>query len=102
VRRRAHRLLLEGLRSIPIEDQVILELHYWEDLTTEAIAEVLGMAVGTARGRLQRARAKLGEVMHQLTESAQDPTTTVNSLEDWARDCRDHLDDDDPDEPDDD
>ena len=92
VRRREHRLLLEALRTIPIEDQVILELHYWENLTTDGIAEVLGIPVGTARGRLQRAREKLGEVMQRLTESSQDLTTTVASLEGWAKECRDHLD----------
>ncbi|HEY6176495.1 MAG TPA: sigma-70 family RNA polymerase sigma factor [Kofleriaceae bacterium] len=92
VRRREHRLLLEALRTIPIEDQVILELHYWENLTTDDIAEVLGIPVGTARGRLQRAREKLGEVMQRLTESSQDLTTTVASLEGWAKECRDHLD----------
>jgi len=92
VRRREHRLLLEALRSIPVDDQVVLELHYWDNLTTDEIAEVLGIAAGTARGRLQRARAKLGEVMHRLTESSPDLTTTVACLEDWAKDCRDHLD----------
>jgi RNA polymerase sigma-70 factor (ECF subfamily) len=92
VRRREHRLLLEALRTIPIADQVIVELHYWENLTTEEIAEAVGIPVGTARGRLQRAREKLGEVMQRLTESAQDLETTIASLEDWARDCRAHLD----------
>jgi RNA polymerase sigma-70 factor (ECF subfamily) len=91
VRRREHRLLLEALRRIPVDDQVVLELHYWENLTTEEIAEALGIPVGTARGRLQRARDKLGEVMHHLTESSQDPTTTVACLQDWAEDCRQHL-----------
>src|SRR5262245_31873017 len=28
--RREQRLLLEALRKIPVDDQVILELHYWE------------------------------------------------------------------------
>lgn len=92
VRRREHRLLLEALRTIPVEDQVVLELHYWDNLTTDEIAGALGIAIGTARGRLQRARAKLAEVIDQLTESTEDPTTTVQSLEDWARDCRAHLD----------
>jgi len=91
VRRREHRALLEALRSIPVDDQVVLELHYWESLTTEEIAEVLGIAVGTVRGRLQRARAKLGEVMHRMTSTSQDLTTTVACLDDWARDCRLHL-----------
>jgi len=92
VRRSEHRLLLEALRSIPIEDQVVLELHYWDNLTTDDIAEVLAIPVGTARGRLQRARDKLGDVMHSLTRSSHDLTTTVANLEGWARDCRDHLD----------
>ena len=91
VRRREHRALLEALRSIPVDDQVVLELHYWENLTTEEIAESLGIAVGTVRGRLQRARAKLGEVMQRLTNSSQYLTTTVACLDDWARDCRGHL-----------
>jgi RNA polymerase sigma-70 factor, ECF subfamily len=92
VRRSEHRMLLEALRSIPIEDQVVLELHYWDNLTTDDIAEVLAIPVGTARGRLQRARDKLGDVMHRLTRSSHDLTTTVACLEGWARDCRDHLD----------
>jgi RNA polymerase sigma-70 factor (ECF subfamily) len=92
VRRREHRLLLEALRTIPIDDQVILELHYWEDLTTQELSEALGIPVGTARGRLQRARSRLAEVMHRLTESRQHLTSTIARLEDWAKDCRVHLD----------
>ena len=91
VRRQEHRLLLEALRSIPIDDQVVLELHYWESLTTEQIAEALGLPVGTARGRLQRARSKLAEAMTQVSDSAQDLTTTLACVEDWARECRHHI-----------
>lgn len=91
--RREHRLLLEGLRSIPSDDQVILELHYWEQLTTDEIAEVLGIPAGTARGRLQRARDRLAEAMHRLTGSPEPLASTVACLDDWARDCRGHLDD---------
>jgi RNA polymerase sigma-70 factor (ECF subfamily) len=93
VERREHRLLLEALRDLPIEDQAMLELHYWEDLTTDEIAEVLGIPVGTARGRLQRARGRLGELMHRLTSSAQDLTTTVARRADGAKGGRDQLDD---------
>jgi RNA polymerase sigma-70 factor (ECF subfamily) len=91
-RRREHRLLLEALRNIPVDDQIILELHYWEDFKTEEIAEALEIPVGTARGRLQRARAKLEEVMHRVAESPNELESTVARLEDWARECRAHLD----------
>lgn len=90
-RQREHRLLLEALRSIPAEDQVILELHYWEELTTDEIAAALGIPVGTARGRLQRARAKLEEAAQRLAQPPQELESTVARLEDWAKDCRDHL-----------
>lgn len=92
VQRREHRLLLEALRNLPVDDQVLLELHYWERLTTEELARSLDIPVGTARGRLQRARDRLAEVMHRLTESPEPLASTVACLEDWAKECREHLD----------
>jgi RNA polymerase sigma-70 factor (ECF subfamily) len=90
--RREHRLLIEALRNIPVDDQVLLELHYWEQLTTHQMAEVLGIPVGTARGQLQRARSKLEEVMQRLAESPQDLSSTLARLDDWAAECRQRLD----------
>ena len=92
VQRREHRVLLEALRNIAVDDQVMLELHYWEDLTTDQIATSLDIPIGTARGRLQRARARLAEVMHRLIASPLELATTAARLEDWAKDCRQHLD----------
>jgi RNA polymerase sigma-70 factor (ECF subfamily) len=92
VQRREHRVLLEALRNIPIDDQVMLELHYWEDLTTDEIATALDIPIGTSRGRLQRARARLAEVMHRLLESPLELASTGARLDDWAKDCRQHLD----------
>lgn len=91
VQQREQRLLIEALRNIPIDDQVLLELHYWEQLTTEQIAEVLAIPVGTARGRLQRARARLEEVMNRLAESPQHLTSTLTRLDDWAAECRERM-----------
>jgi RNA polymerase sigma-70 factor (ECF subfamily) len=91
-RQREHRLLIEALRAIPVEDQVILELHYWEQLTTNEMAEVMGIPIGTARGRLQRARTRLEEEMQRLAESPQDLASTVARLDDWAAECRERLD----------
>ncbi len=54
-----HALLLEALRSVPVEMQLVLELHYWEDLDAGELAEVLGIERTTARTRLHRARERL-------------------------------------------
>jgi RNA polymerase sigma-70 factor (ECF subfamily) len=97
-RRREHRLLLKALRVIPVDDQVILELHYWEQLTTHQMAEVIGIPVGTVRGRLQRARARLEETIQRLAESRQDLMSTLARLDDWAAECRQRLDSDRTDE----
>lgn len=91
-RRREHRLLIEALRSIPVDDQVVLELHYWEQLTTGEMAEVIGVPVGTARGRLQRARARLEQEMQRLVESSPELASTLAQLDDWAAECRERLD----------
>jgi RNA polymerase sigma-70 factor (ECF subfamily) len=47
------RILLEALRHIPVMHQIALELHYWENLTQQEIAEVLGVPLGTAKTRLR-------------------------------------------------
>ncbi len=54
-------LLLAVMRSIPIDFQIVLELHYWEDMGTAAIAEVLDIPPGTVKSRLSRARTHLRE-----------------------------------------
>jgi RNA polymerase sigma factor (sigma-70 family) len=54
--RREHQLLLEALRRIPLNFQIALELHYWEDLTGPELAEVLGVPVDTAYSRVRKAR----------------------------------------------
>ena len=61
------RLLLQALRTIPVTDQVILELRYWEALTDPEIAEVLGVPLGTAKGRMNRARRRLETKLRALT-----------------------------------
>lgn len=86
--RREQRLLLEALRNIPIAYQVILELHYWEQMTTEDMAEILNLPVGTVRSRLLRARELLAQAMSRLAGSAEELQSTVTRIDDWAERCR--------------
>jgi RNA polymerase sigma-70 factor (ECF subfamily) len=48
-----------ALRGIPLELQVAVELHYWEELTTAELADALGVPQGTAKSRLRRAKTLL-------------------------------------------
>jgi RNA polymerase sigma factor (sigma-70 family) len=58
--------MLRALRSLPLEQQLLLELHYWEHLDSEQLAEVFDIAPATARTRLFRARNTLRERMEQI------------------------------------
>lgn len=54
--REAH--VLATLRALPLDLQVVLELHYWSECSTQEIADVLEVPVGTVKSRLRRAREK--------------------------------------------
>ncbi|WP_428265320.1 RNA polymerase sigma factor [Haliangium sp.] len=90
-RRREQRLLLEALRAIPLQYQVVLELHYWEKMITADIAESLGLPLGTVRSRLRRARELLDEAMSRLAGSNDVLESTATSLDDWAERCRQDM-----------
>ncbi|CAN5923277.1 RNA polymerase sigma factor [soil metagenome] len=59
-------LLREGLARIPLDDQIALELSYFEALSTREIASVLEIPENTVRSRLSRARDKLRAVLGTL------------------------------------
>jgi len=63
-----------ALRQLPVEQQLLLELHYWHDLDAAALAELLETSAGTIRVRLLRARRALRErlVENTLPENAAD------------------------------
>jgi RNA polymerase sigma factor (sigma-70 family) len=86
--RQEQRLLLEGLRRVPFDCQEVLELHYWERMTTEEMAAILDVPVGTVRSRLQRGRRLLKLQLERLAESPEQLVSTLRDLEGWADDLR--------------
>lgn len=90
-RRQEHRLLLEGLRRLPIEHQHTLELYYWEGLKANEIAAMMGVSHSAMRSRLAKGRALLNEAMEQLASSPELLASTVNGLDDWAAQVRAQL-----------
>ncbi len=87
VQKAEQRLLLEGLRHISINDQILLELRYWESMTTAEIATVLDCPHATIRSRLRRAREKLEYQIARL-EAGPLLHSTLTRLEHWAERCR--------------
>ena len=55
--------LWEELRRLPERDRTVLHLYYYEDMTTEEIAQMLGRNPATVRSQLLRARTKLKQLL---------------------------------------
>lgn len=77
-------LLLRALRRLPIDDQIALELFYWEELNSTEIAEVLGSNSATVRTQLRRARIKLDALIVSLAEDARLVTSTADAFDQWV------------------
>ncbi len=64
------RQLVEVLRTLSIEQQTLLELHYWEDQDVAALAEIFEATPNAIRVRLHRARQALKERLEQAGDAA--------------------------------
>lgn len=82
-------LLLRALRRIPLELQLVLQLHYWDEVPTAEIGEILGIPAGTVKSRLFRARSLVKESIAALAQDSATTTSTLSNLDAWARSLRD-------------
>jgi RNA polymerase sigma-70 factor (ECF subfamily) len=82
-RNQEHRQLVEVLRQLPVEQQTLLELHYWEDMEIADLAEVFETPAATIRTRLHRARKLLRERMQDA--APRQVLETLESMDEWAR-----------------
>jgi RNA polymerase sigma-70 factor (ECF subfamily) len=53
----------DAIEALPDEEREALLLFAWEDLPYQGVAEALALPVGTVRSRLNRARARLRELL---------------------------------------
>lgn len=97
--RREAQCFVQALREIPVDDQVALELMYFEGLSGPEIAALLGLPEGTVRGRVargkQRLRARIEGLLAGGGARASGPapgelaaTLDPALLETWAREVR--------------
>jgi RNA polymerase sigma-70 factor (ECF subfamily) len=91
VRHEQSRILLQALRSISIEHQIVLELIYWERLSSAESAEVLDVPLGTLKSRVRRAREALRLAFTRLSELPAHTSASLDDLDKWARSAREAL-----------
>jgi RNA polymerase sigma-70 factor (ECF subfamily) len=85
------RLLLAALRRLPVDTQIMIELHYWEAMKIREIALAFDMPQNTVKARMRRGRIKLEQIMTELAESPGQLETSMSGLEGWARRLREDL-----------
>lgn len=77
------RALLGALRTLPLDLQLLLELHYWEELSTAELAGVLEIPQGTVKTRIRRAR----ELLESALASGH-RALSGDELDEWVRSMR--------------
>ncbi len=92
-----YRLLLEGLRRLPIDDQIVFELYHIEGMTGPQVATVLGLGVPAVRGRLRRAGERLRTIIAELPSDPQELKETQTTLATWSENIRKRIDSDETD-----
>ena len=83
--RREQQLLLEALRQIPIDYQVVLELYFWEDLPGSTIAKIIDLPENTVRSRIRTGKRLLKKKMKVLARNPEELQSTLEDLEQWVR-----------------
>lgn len=82
--------LLRALQSLPLDQQIVIELHYWEGMSSQELGQALHISASAARGRLSLARQRLQETLGKgfLKRAPEE----VVDLETWIEGLRDELD----------
>jgi RNA polymerase sigma-70 factor (ECF subfamily) len=73
-------LLELALQHIPVDQQIALELSYWEELSAPEMARVLGVPENTVYSRIRRAKSHLKEALERLSNDAQDRQRALEML----------------------
>ena len=87
-RAQEQQLIVNALRQIPLEQQILLELYYWEQLKAPQLAELINVNASTMRTRIQVARDVLRAAITKLAANPALIESTVTRLDDWAEQVR--------------
>jgi RNA polymerase sigma factor (sigma-70 family) len=84
-------LLLQALRRLPLELQIVVELRYWEQMTSTEISDVLGVSAATIRGQLRQGRRRLEEALRAVAEDPGVLKSTLSDIDGWAEKIREGM-----------
>ncbi|MEM6295424.1 MAG: sigma-70 family RNA polymerase sigma factor [Myxococcota bacterium] len=89
--RREEVLFVHGMRALPLDDQIVLELKYYDTMTVRELAAVFDVPRATMADRVARARTKLQREIARLGLDAKLVESTISGLDDHMQAVRAHM-----------
>lgn len=86
--REHERVVAAALRSLPLDDQITIELKDWEGLTQDELASLFEVPRSTMGSRISRARARLRKAIEAQLKDAQKLAELEEGLETCMRSIR--------------
>ncbi len=83
--RQEHRLLLRAYAELTPDEQIALQMFYWEGLANAEIAAVLEISVTAVTTRISRARQRLRREIENIRARADVRASLLADLEGWTR-----------------
>lgn len=83
-----HQILLDALQELTSEDQDLLELRYWTELTGPELRELFGIPEGTVRSRIGSSLGRLRKKFHEISEQPREFSDEL--LERWMQEAGHH------------
>jgi RNA polymerase sigma-70 factor (ECF subfamily) len=83
--RQNEQLVAQALRGLGLDDQILLELKEYEQLTLRELAELFGAPIGTMASRVARARDRLRVATERLIADPALRASSVHDLESCMR-----------------
>lgn len=78
------RLLLLALRQLPMDQQIVLELYYWEDMTAAEVGHVIGKPEPSIRNWLRSAKQTLAACINAMKADPALVRSTLSDLDGWV------------------
>jgi len=85
------KLIIHVLRRLPLDQQILVELYFFEKLSARQVSEVLDLPEGTIRGRIRTCRQQVEQHVRNLAESPEHLESTLTTLSKWAQQVREQV-----------
>jgi RNA polymerase sigma factor (sigma-70 family) len=86
--KRERKVLINALRRLPVDSQILVELYFVENLKGPEVREILGLTEGALRGRVRAVRRELKKHIADFASSPELLKSTLMSIETWAKNVR--------------